>query len=55
MGEPRQIQQYVPLTGRNASADELCWSIGTLMEGSGIVEILSEAFGGVSKMLIGKK
>lgn len=29
--------------------------IGTLMAGSGIVEVLSEAFAGVSKMLTGKK
>ena len=29
--------------------------IGSLMAGSGIVEVLSEAFGGVLKMLTGKK
>ena len=32
-----------------------CGSIGTLMAGTGIQEILSSAFGGVLKMLTGKK
>ena len=49
------IWQQVPLVRWHALADELCGCIGCLMAGSGMVEVLSEAFGGVLKMLSGKK
>ena len=32
-----------------------CWSTGSLLQGNGFSEILSSIFGGVGKMLTGKK
>jgi len=52
---PDKFSDVIPRLGGMHSLMSFVGCIGTLMENSGLAEILGEVFGGVSKMLTGKK
>lgn len=52
---PEHFQNVILRLGGMHTLMSFCGSIGTLMEGSGLVEILSDVFAGVPKMMLGKK
>ena len=52
---PDQFSDVIPRLGAMHSLMSFIGCIGSLMENSGLEEILSHVFGGVSKMLTGKK
>ena len=54
VGESGSIQKHLSSIGMHLLLSYV-GCIGSLMAGSGIVEVLSEAFGGVLKILTGKK
>lgn len=52
---PDLFQSFVPRLGGMHTLMSLVGAVGMLMNNSGLEEVLSSAFGGVSKMLSGKK
>ena len=52
---PERFSDVIPRLGGMHFLMSFIGCIGTLMENSGVEEVLSEVFGGVSKMLTGKK
>ena len=53
--DPDAFPNFVPQLGGMHMLISIVGAIGTLMDGSGLEEILKSAFAGVPKMLIGKK
>ena len=52
---PERFSDVIPRLGGMHSLMSFIGCIGTLMENSGLEEVLSDVFGGVAKMLTGKK
>ena len=52
---PEQFQNFVPCLGGMHMLMSFIGAVGTLMENSGLEELMNSTFGGVQQMLTGKK
>ena len=52
---PEQFQNFVPRLGGMHMLMSIIGAVGSLMSNSGLEELMNSAFGGVTKMLSGKK
>ena len=53
--QPKEFDHFIVRLGGMHTLMSFAGAVGTLMGGSGLVEILESTFGGVQKMIIGKK
>ena len=53
--QPKEFDHFIVRLGGMHTLMSFAGAVGTLMGGSGLIEILESTFGGVQKMIIGKK